>query len=79
MKELLSSNDIIRNNVRYYRLKNCYTQKQVSEHLNIDEKHFNRLENGYYNFTLENLDLLAQLFNKEPWEFLKERHKFDEK
>lgn len=70
----LSSNDIVRMNIKYYRTLNNITQRQISELLNVDEKHYCNLENGHYNYTLKNLDIIAELLNKEVWELLKERH-----
>ena len=46
--------------------------------MQINEKHYCSLENGKYNFTLDNLDLVSTILNKEPWELLKERHTEDE-
>ncbi len=77
MKQL-SSNEILRNNVKYHRIIKGYTQEKMSELLGINEKHYCHLENGKYNFTLENLDLVSNILNKEPWELLQERHSEDE-
>ena len=74
----LSSNEILRNNVKYYRITQGFTQEKISELMQINEKHYCSLENGKYNFTLDNLDLVSTILNKEPWELLKERHTEDE-
>lgn len=74
----LSSNEILRNNVKYYRIIRGFTQEKMSELMEINEKHYCNLENGRYNFTLENLDLVSTILNKESWELLKERHNEDE-
>ena len=74
----ISSNEVVRNNVKYYRITKGYTQEKISELMGINEKHYCNLENGRYNFTLDNLDLISNIFNKEPWELLKERHSKDE-
>ena len=74
----LSSNEILRNNVKYYRITQGFAQEKISELMQINEKHYCSLENGKYNFTLDNLDLVSTILNKEPWELLKERHTEDE-
>ena len=74
----LSSNEILINNVKYYRITQGFTQEKISELMQINEKHYCSLENGKYNFTLDNLDLVSTILNKEPWELLKERHTEDE-
>ena len=70
----LSSNEVLRINIKYYRLLKGYTQASIAEVLEVDEKHYNRLENGVYNYTLKNLDILADFFDKEPWKLLKETY-----
>lgn len=74
----LSSNEIIRLNVRYYRILNKITQKKIAEYLNVDEKHYCSLESGRYNFTLQNIDIICEILNIEPWRLLKERHSKEE-
>ena len=74
----LSSNEILRINIKYYRLSNGYTQARIAEVLEVDEKHYNRLENGVYNYTLKNLDILANFFDKEPWRLLKEKYTLED-
>ncbi len=69
-----TSNEIIVNNIKYYRLKAKITQAQMAEKLGITEKHYCHLENLKYQLTLKNLDIIAPILNKEPWELLKERH-----
>lgn len=62
----LSSNEIVRVNVRYYRNLNGLTQKQMADLLNIDEKHYCSLEGGKYQFTLKNIDIICDIFKIEP-------------
>ena len=62
----LPSNEIVRTNVRLYRIKNGLTQKKMAEYLNVDEKHYCSLESGRYNFTLQNIDIVCEIFNLEP-------------
>lgn len=74
----LSSNEILRSNVKYYRITSGLTQDKISDLMDINEKHYNRLENGVNKYTLDNLDKVAEILKKEPWELLKERHSEDE-
>ena len=75
---ILTSNEKIRINMRYYRIINGLTQEQMADKLDMTEKHYCHLENGKYNITLDNLDNISKIFNKEPWELLKENHREDE-
>ena len=74
----LSSNEVIRLNVRYYRILNKITQKKMAEYLNVDEKHYCSLESGRYNFTLQNIDIISEVFDIEPWILFKEMHNKEE-
>ena len=71
------SNEILCSNVKYYRIIRGFTQEKISEKMNMSEKHYCHLENGKYQWTMENLDLVASILNKEPWELLKEDHTKD--
>ena len=73
-----SSNDVLRSNIKYYRITQGMTQDKLSAMLGINEKHYSRLENGVNKYTLDTLDKVAEVLNKEPWELLKEKHSFDE-
>ncbi len=66
-----SCNEIVRINVRYYRKQNNLTQKQMSDYLNVDEKHYCSLESGKYQFTLKNIDIICNVFNIEPFVLFK--------
>lgn len=70
----ISSNEIVRINIRYYRVLNKITQKKMAEYLDVDEKHYCSLESGKYNFTLSNIDIISKVINKEVWTLFKERH-----
>ncbi len=69
-----SSNEILCNNIKYYRIIRGFTQEKISEKMNMSEKHYCHLENGKYQWTMENLDLISDILDKEPWELLKEDH-----
>lgn len=67
-----TSNDVLRNNLKLLRKENHYTQSKLSEVLGVEEKHYSSLENGRYNFTLKNVDILADFYGKEYWELFSE-------
>ncbi len=73
-----SSNDIVRLNIKYYRLLNKVTQRKLAEVLGVDEKHYCSLEAGRYNFTLPNIDMISDFLHVEPWILFKEKHTIDE-
>ena len=52
-----SSNEKLCSNVKYYRITRGFTQEKISEKMNMSEKHYCHLENGKYQWTMENLDL----------------------
>ena len=74
----MNSNDILRNNVKYYRVKQEMTQGKCAELMGVSEKHYSHLEKGKYSYTLDTLDVVAKILGKESWELLKERHSADE-
>ena len=77
LKEL-HLNEVVRNNIKYYRIIRGLTQEKISELIGVNEKHYCNLENGRYNLTLDIIDRISRILNKEPWELLKEQHKNDE-
>ena len=81
MKKLsntLSSNEIVRNNIKYYRITKGFTQEKISELLGINEKSYSNLETGRYNISLDRLDEISKILELEPYILLKERHTEDE-
>lgn len=81
MKKLsntLSSNEIVRNNIKYYRITKGFTQEKISELLGINEKSYSNLETGRYNISLDRLDEISRILELEPYILLKERHTEDE-
>ena len=81
MKKLsntLSSNEIVRNNIKYYRITKGFTQERISELLGINEKSYCNLETGRYNISLDRLDEISNILELEPYILLKERHSEDE-
>ena len=74
----LSSNEIVRNNIKYYRITKGFTQEKISELLSINEKSYSNLETGRYNISLDRLDEISRILELEPYILLKERHTEDE-
>ena len=74
----LSSNEIVRNNIKYYRITKGFTQEKISELLSINEKSYSNLETGRYNISLDRLDEISRILELEPYILLKERHIEDE-
>lgn len=74
----LSSNEIVRNNIKYYRITKGFTQEKISELLGINEKSYSNLETGRYNISLDRLDEILKILELEPYILLKERHTEDE-
>lgn len=74
----LSSNEIVRNNIKYYRITKGFTQEKISELLGINEKSYSNLETGRYNISLDRLDEISKILELEPYILLKERHTKDE-
>ena len=74
----LSSNEIVRNNIKFYRITKGFTQEKISELLGINEKSYSNLETGRYNISLDRLDEISRILELEPYILLKERHTEDE-
>ena len=74
----LSFNEIVRNNIKYYRITKGFTQEKISELLGINEKSYSNLETGRYNISLDRLDEISNILELEPYILLKERHSEDE-
>lgn len=74
----LSSNEIVRNNIKFHRITKGFTQEKISELLGINEKSYSNLETGRYNISLDRLDEISKILELEPYILLKERHTEDE-
>ena len=74
----LSSNEIVRNNIKFHRITKGFTQEKISELLGINEKSYSNLETGRYNISLGRLDEISKILELEPYILLKERHTEDE-
>ena len=73
-----SSNEIVRNNIKYYRITKGLTQERISELIGINEKSYCNLETGRYSISLDRLDDISKVLEVEPYILLKERHTEDE-
>ena len=74
----LSSNEIVRNNIKFHRITKGFTQEKISELLGINEKSYSNLETGRYNISLDRLDEISKILELEPYILFKERHTEDE-
>lgn len=74
----LSSDEIVRNNIKFHRITKGFTQEKISELLGINEKSYSNLETGRYNISLDRLDEISRILELEPYILLKERHTEDE-
>ena len=74
----LSSNEIVRNNIKFHRITKGFTQEKISELLGINEKSYSNLETGRYNISLDRLDEISRILELEPYILLKEKHTEDE-
>lgn len=58
--------NIVGKNLKELRVENGYTQKQVSEYLEITQSNLSKIENGGRNFNLTLLDKICLLYNCSP-------------
>ena len=49
--------------IKYLRLKNHLTQKQVADFIKTKQSNYSYYESGKWKFTIEQLKMLAKLFN----------------
>ena len=78
ISESISSNEIARKNIRYYRIIRGLTQEKISELMSINEKSYCNLETGRYKISLDRLDTISKILEVEPYILLKERHTEEE-
>lgn len=70
--------NIVGKNLKELRVENRYTQKQVSEYLEITQSNLSKIENGERNFNLTLLDKICLLYNCSP-EYLLGKTDYHEK
>ena len=56
-------NKMVGKNLRKLRVENGYTQKQVSDYLDITQSNLSKIENGERNFNMTMMDKLCLLYN----------------
>ena len=69
--------DIFRKNLRYYRLKNRYTQEDLADKASLTDKYISDLERGQFSPSFEKIGELAEALGIEPYRLLKEETKLD--
>lgn len=59
---------LLGNNIRYYRIKNFFTQEQLAEMVNVSVNYISRMERGLHNSPLNMINKFAIVFNILPYE-----------
>ena len=64
--------DILKTNIKYYRIKANLTQEDLAENANVTAKYISDLERGIFNVSLEKLEQIANALNIEAYLLLKD-------
>lgn len=64
--------DILKTNIKYYRIKANLTQEDLAEKANVTSKYISDLERGIFNVGLEKLEQIASALNIEAYLLLKD-------
>ena len=64
--------DILKTNIKYYRIKADMTQEDLAENANVTAKYISDLERGIFNVSLEKLEQIAEALNIEAYLLLKD-------
>lgn len=64
--------DILKTNIKYYRIKANLTQEDLAEKANVTSKYISDLERGIFNVSLEKLEQIANTLNIEAYLLLKD-------
>ena len=64
--------DILKTNIKYYRIKANLTQEDLAEKANVTSKYISDLERGIFNVSLEKLEQIANALNIEAYLLLKD-------
>ena len=64
---------ILANNVSYFRMKNNWSQDELSEKMGSKLQYISEIENAKRNISCDYIDRLAQVFNIKPSELLVSR------
>ena len=67
--------DILKTNIKYYRIKANLTQENLAENANVTAKYISDLERGIFNVSLEKLEQIAEALNIEAYLLLKDDYK----
>lgn len=67
--------DILKTNIKYYRIKANLTQEDLAENANVTAKYISDLERGIFNVSLEKLQQIAEALNIEAYLLLKDDYK----
>lgn len=67
--------DILKTNIKYYRIKANLTQEDLAEKANVTSKYISDLERGIFNVSLEKLEQIAETLNIEAYLLLKDDYK----
>ena len=63
--------DILKINIKYYRIKANLTQEDLAEKANVTSKYISDLERGIFNVSLEKLEQIAEALKIEAYLLLK--------
>ena len=67
--------DILKTNIKYYRIKASLTQEDLAEKANVTAKYISDLERGIFNVSLEKLEQISIALNIEAYLLLKDHFK----
>ena len=69
--------DILKTNIKYYRIKANLTQEDLAEKANVTSKYISDLERGIFNVSLEKLEQIANALNIEAYLLWKQENQKD--
>ena len=69
--------EIFRKNLRYYRIKNKYTQEDLADKSGLTDKYISDLERGQFSPSFEKISELADSLGIEAYKLLKEENRVD--
>ena len=67
--------DILKTNIKYYRIKASLTQEDLAEKANVTAKYISDLERGIFNVSLEKLEQISIALHIEAYLLLKDDFK----
>ena len=69
----MDARDIVSNNIKYFRLKNNWTQEELAEKLGTTAVYVSSLENAKKNIRIDYINHIANTFNIQVKELFVER------